>query len=134
MFVQKLRNIALVAFFILTIGFNLWLAASVDEHYIPQVGTYLALAMGTLCFGLLVPYLGFLFDTLTLRNLLDALQRETLSAVDGARRAARSNTTGRSRPTGSCTPATLPERRSRWPTLMSLGIASGSCTAFSAPG
>src|SRR5947207_13194718 len=50
MFVNNPRNVSLVALFIVTVSFNLWLSASIDQDYIPQVGTYLALGMGTLSF------------------------------------------------------------------------------------
>jgi hypothetical protein len=85
MFVHDLRNVALVVLFIATICFNLWLSATLDDGYIPDAGTYLALAMGTVCFGLLLPYFRYLFDTLTPQKLLDTLQREALRAVEGAR-------------------------------------------------
>lgn len=84
MFVKNPRNVSLVVLFIITISFNLWLAASVDDGYIPLFGTYLALGMGTACFGLLLPYFGYLFDTLTPHNLLNALRREVLAAVNSA--------------------------------------------------
>ena len=86
MFVNNPRNVSLVALFIVTISFNLWLSASIDQDYIPQVGTYLALGMGTLCFGLLPPYFAYLFESLKPHNLLNALQREALAAVDSAAR------------------------------------------------
>jgi hypothetical protein len=86
MFIANPRNVALVVLFIVTISFNLWLAASVDESYIPRAGVYLALGMGTLCFGLLIPYFRYLFDSLTPHHLLDGLQRETLGAFDSATR------------------------------------------------
>jgi hypothetical protein len=86
MFVNNPRNVSLVALFIVTISFNLWLAAAIDQDYVPQFGTYLALGMGTLCFGLLLPYFAYLFESLKPHNLLNALQRETLAAVDSAGR------------------------------------------------
>lgn len=85
-FVKNPRNVSLVALFILTISFNLWLAASVDDGYIPQFGTYLALGLGTLCFGLLIPYFGYLFDSLSPHTLLEALQAEAVRAINTARR------------------------------------------------
>lgn len=81
MFVGDPKNVALVVLFIVTIGFNLWLAATLDDGYIPQVGTFLALGLTTVCFGLLIPYFGYLFETLTPQELLDRLQRETLAAI-----------------------------------------------------
>lgn len=86
MFVRNPRNVSLVVLFIITISFNLWLATTVDDGYIPQFGTYLALGMGTVCFGLLIPYFAYLFDTLRPHNLLDALRREVLVAVESAQR------------------------------------------------
>jgi hypothetical protein len=85
MFVNNPVNIALVVLFIITISFNLWLGSTIDEDHIPQVGVYLALSMGTLCFGLLIPYFGYLFDNLTPQSLLNALQRDALAAVRSAR-------------------------------------------------
>jgi hypothetical protein len=84
MFVANPRNVAIVVLFIITISFNLWLAASVDEDHIPQAGVYLALGLGTLCLGLLIPYFKYLFDTLTPHHLLDGLKRETVAALDSA--------------------------------------------------
>src|SRR5437762_9029549 len=47
MFAKNPRNVALVVLFIITICFSIWLGAAIDDSYIPQVGTYLALGMGT---------------------------------------------------------------------------------------
>ena len=86
MFVHNPRNVALVIVFIITIVFNLWLAASIDESYVPQLGTYVALMLGTVCFGLLLPYFAYLFEILTPQMLLNRLQRDAIAAVDAARR------------------------------------------------
>ena len=79
-------NATLFCLYILSISYNLWLASVLDDGYVPRVGTFLAMIMTVLCFGLLVPYFGYLFGLLSPTRLLDILQRDVFRAVEAALR------------------------------------------------
>lgn len=82
-FIRSWVNAALIGLFILTINFNLWLASTLnDDATTPGEGTILAMAMTTVCFALLPPYVVHLFDVLRPNNILNHLQRRFLEAID----------------------------------------------------
>ena len=80
-FIRNWVNAALIGFFILTINFNLWLGSVLKSDYIPVQGTWLALAMTTICFALLPPYVIYLFDVLRPDSILRHLQGRFQKAV-----------------------------------------------------
>jgi hypothetical protein len=81
-FIKNWVNAVLISFFILTIVFNLWLGTVLKSDYIPAIGTYLAMVMMTVCFALLPPYIGYLFDILRPDSILNHLQRQFIEALD----------------------------------------------------
>ena len=85
-FIRSRINGVLIGYFILTITFNLWLGLLLDEDYIPTELVLLAMAMTTVGFALLPPYVIYLFQILRPNRILDRLQGQFLTAVrTGAR-------------------------------------------------
>jgi hypothetical protein len=81
-FVQDRVNVVLVGLFITTIMFNLWLGLVLKENYIPGFATLGAMALTTLCFALLPPYIFYLFDAIRADRILDHVQDKFACAVE----------------------------------------------------
>ncbi|MGE3268350.1 MAG: DUF2254 family protein [Chloroflexota bacterium] len=81
-FVQDRVNVLLVSLFIVTIVFNLWLGLILKETYIPGFAVLVAMAMMTLCFAMLPPYILYLFEIIRPDFILDHIQQRFLDAVE----------------------------------------------------
>ncbi|MFN8524311.1 MAG: DUF2254 family protein [Chloroflexota bacterium] len=81
-FIHNPVNAALIAVFIVTITFNLWLGLVLQEDYLPTHGILMAVAMTTVCFALLPPYIKYLFDILRPEHVLNHLRRELSRATN----------------------------------------------------
>ncbi|MCC7105499.1 MAG: DUF2254 domain-containing protein [Chloroflexi bacterium] len=88
-FARNRVNHVMFSLYIVTITFNLWLSSVLDDGFIPVAGTLLAMVLCLVCFSVLVPYFGYLFDSLSPNRLLDQLQRDIFQALDAARRGQR---------------------------------------------
>lgn len=80
-FVHDRVNAILVGLFIITIVFNLWLGLVLKETYIPPFATLVAMGLTTLCFGLLPPYILYLFDAIRADRILDHVQERFIEAT-----------------------------------------------------
>ena len=49
-------NLGIIMLFVISIAYSLWISVVISDDYIPELGTYLALGLATLCFALLIPY------------------------------------------------------------------------------
>jgi hypothetical protein len=80
-FVQDRVNAMLIGLFTVTIVFNLWLGLVLKEEYVPPLATILAMALMTVCFAMLPPYVLYLFDVIRPDNILDNIQRKFIKSV-----------------------------------------------------
>lgn len=77
-------NLGIIMLFVVSIAYSLWISVVISEEYIPQLGTYLSLALATVCFALLIPYTLYLFKVLRPANLLNAFRRDVIGAAQDA--------------------------------------------------
>jgi hypothetical protein len=88
-FLSDRVNAGMLALYITTITYNLWLSLVLAEDYIPDEAVVLAMLMMTLCFAMLPPYILYLFDVVRPDHMLNRLQRDLRDATRAARRSNR---------------------------------------------
>ncbi|MFN0070829.1 MAG: DUF2254 family protein [Chloroflexota bacterium] len=77
-------NLGIILLFTISIAYSLWISVAISDSYIPELGTYLALSLATLCFALLIPYTLYLFKVLRPSNLLNSFRKEVIRAAQNA--------------------------------------------------
>jgi len=86
-FVHDRVNKLTIGLFLVTIVYNLWLGLVLTEEYLPIIGILVAMALMTLCFAVLPPYILYLFDIIRPDAILDHIQKEFLRAIKASRAA-----------------------------------------------
>ncbi len=88
LFIRRPINPILVGLFVVTITLSLWITAITSPEYVPDEAAAVALALGVVCFALLLPYFFTLFALLSPTGILSALEQDALNAVRGVVRGA----------------------------------------------
>ncbi|MCC6175118.1 MAG: DUF2254 domain-containing protein [Chloroflexi bacterium] len=81
MFIQDRVNAILLALFIITILFNLWIGLTLRTDYIPGVPVLFAMIATTVCFALLPAYIVYLFDIVRPDHILNQIQADFFRAI-----------------------------------------------------
>ncbi|MBI2265049.1 MAG: DUF2254 domain-containing protein [Armatimonadetes bacterium] len=85
-FVTRKGNILMLALFCFSILFSLWVAHTIHDAFVPQVGAVAAMALTTACYCLLIPYTLYLFDELEPDHIIDQIQKEAQIAIQKVHR------------------------------------------------
>lgn len=81
LFIKHRMNLFLMAAFIVSIAYSLWVSHSICDDFVPRFGGILAISLMTGCFSIIIPYFIYLFNLLSPMNIIDQIKGEALDAV-----------------------------------------------------
>lgn len=85
-FTHNATNLVVFSLFIISIVFSLWVAHTIRDGFVPQVGALLSMLLMSTCFALVIPYSVHVFRVLNPRTIVAQLRNEAIRAIRKAHR------------------------------------------------
>lgn len=81
LFIKHRMNRFLIAAFIISITYTIWVSHSICEDFIPRFGGILAMILMTACYSIIIPYFVYLFNLLSPASIIDQIKGEVIDAI-----------------------------------------------------
>jgi hypothetical protein len=82
MFMRDRVNLGVLSFYIITCVYGVWLAAALQEAYVPRIALVAMLSATTCGLVLMAPYFGYVFWFLEPMNIIGRIRRHAVAVAD----------------------------------------------------
>ena len=83
-FIRDRMNALVLALFLGSIVFTIWISTEIKPDYVPYYGTFLAIGLAIVDFAILLPYVRYMFQIMRGEAIIDGIQRRATHAIAAA--------------------------------------------------